>query len=206
MSPRIILIAVSSLQCLGNTRVLCSLLASDMKFSSFPRRLGPIQLPAQWITASISAGFKRPRHKSDHAPILRAEAKNTWSYTSTPSITFMAFCLIKQVDKFTFTYSFTIIFLFTSHCTVIRIQRAERKNTPCQSFRNLLVNLLLLFVLLLLLLFHLPFLLLRILLLLHLFHLLFLLLFRLFFSSLFFFLLIPFFFLLLLHPLLFFHL
>jgi hypothetical protein len=39
---------------------------------------------------------KQPRHEADHSPPSSAEVKNAWSYTSTPSILFMAWYLMKQ--------------------------------------------------------------------------------------------------------------
>jgi hypothetical protein len=44
---------------------------------------------------------KQQRRESDHSP-SSAEAKNTWSYTSTFTYVFMAFLLIKYKDNFTF--------------------------------------------------------------------------------------------------------
>jgi hypothetical protein len=33
--------------------------------------------------------------------------KNAWSYTSTPQYIFMAWCLVKHRDNFTFTFTHT---------------------------------------------------------------------------------------------------
>jgi hypothetical protein len=35
-----------------------------------------------------------------------AEVKNAWSYTTTPQYVFMACCLVKHRDNFTFTFTF----------------------------------------------------------------------------------------------------
>jgi hypothetical protein len=72
---------------------------SDFSFSSlklvigiflFPRPvLGSTQSPIQWIPR-----VKRPGREAEHLSQTSAEAKNTWIYTFTPSIVFMAQCLI----------------------------------------------------------------------------------------------------------------
>jgi hypothetical protein len=43
--------------------------------------------------------------EADHSPPSSAEVKNAWSYTSTPQYAFMAWCLVKNRDNFTFTIS-----------------------------------------------------------------------------------------------------
>jgi hypothetical protein len=40
--------------------------------------------------------------EADHSPPSSAEVKNVWSYTSTPQYVFMAWCLVKHRDNFTF--------------------------------------------------------------------------------------------------------
>jgi hypothetical protein len=64
--------------------------------------LGPTQPPIQWIRAALSLGVKRPGHEVDHSPPSSAKVKNAWSYTSTPQYVFMAWCLVKRRDNFTF--------------------------------------------------------------------------------------------------------
>jgi hypothetical protein len=46
---------------------------------------------------------KRPGREAEHSPPSSAEVKNAWSYTSTPQYVFMAWCLLKHRDNFTFT-------------------------------------------------------------------------------------------------------
>jgi hypothetical protein len=46
---------------------------------------GPTQPPIQWVPGALSLGVKRPGHEADHLPPSSAEAKNAWSYTSTPN-------------------------------------------------------------------------------------------------------------------------
>jgi hypothetical protein len=62
--------------------------------------LGPTQPPIQWVPGALSAGVKRPGREAYHSPLSSAEAKNTWSNTSTPPYVFMAQGLIKYLDKF----------------------------------------------------------------------------------------------------------
>jgi hypothetical protein len=65
--------------------------------------LGPTQPPIQWVSGALSLGVKRSGHEADHSPPSSAEVKNSWSYTSTPQYVFMAWCLLKHRDNFTFT-------------------------------------------------------------------------------------------------------
>jgi hypothetical protein len=47
---------------------------------------------------------KRAVREADNSPPSSAEVKNVWSYTSTPQYAFMAWCLVKQRNNFTFTF------------------------------------------------------------------------------------------------------
>jgi hypothetical protein len=68
--------------------------------------LGPTQPPIKWVSGALSLGVKRPRREADHSPPLSVRSKNAWSYTSTPQYVFMAWCLVKHRDNFTFTFNF----------------------------------------------------------------------------------------------------
>jgi len=48
-------------------------------------------------------GIKQPESEAYHSPLCSAEAKNAWRCTSTPKYVFMAWCLVKHRDNFTFT-------------------------------------------------------------------------------------------------------
>jgi hypothetical protein len=48
-------------------------------------------------------GVKWPGREADHSPPTSVDVKNAWSYTSTPQYVFMAWCLVKHRDNFTFT-------------------------------------------------------------------------------------------------------
>jgi hypothetical protein len=72
----------------------------------------PTQLPIQWVLGVLSLGVKRPGREADHSPPSSAEAKNVWSYTSTPQFVFIAWCLVKHRDNFTF-FTFTFIKSFS---------------------------------------------------------------------------------------------
>jgi hypothetical protein len=61
-------------------------------------------------TWALSLGVKRPGREADHSPPSSAEVKNAWSYTSIPQYVFMAWCLVKHRDVFTFTFTFTYTF------------------------------------------------------------------------------------------------
>jgi hypothetical protein len=51
--------------------------------------LGPTQPPNQWVKGALSLGVKRPGREAHHLPPSSAEAKNAWSYISTPQYVFM---------------------------------------------------------------------------------------------------------------------
>jgi hypothetical protein len=73
--------------------------------------LGTTQPPIQWVPGALSLGVKRPGREVDNSLPSNAKIKNAWSYTSTPQYVFMAWCLVKQRDSFTFlpfTYPFWI--------------------------------------------------------------------------------------------------
>jgi hypothetical protein len=65
--------------------------------------LGPTQPPIQWVLVSLSLGVKRPECEADNSPPSSAKVKNAWSYASTTQYVFMAWCLVKHRDNFTFT-------------------------------------------------------------------------------------------------------
>jgi hypothetical protein len=64
--------------------------------------LGPTQPPIQWVPGALSLRVKWPGCEANHSPPSSAEVKNAWSYTSTPQYVFMAWCLVKHRDNFTF--------------------------------------------------------------------------------------------------------
>jgi hypothetical protein len=64
--------------------------------------LGPTKPPIQWVPGALSLGVKQLRHEADHSPPSSAEVENVWSYTSTPQCVFIAWCLVKHRDNFTF--------------------------------------------------------------------------------------------------------
>jgi hypothetical protein len=64
--------------------------------------LGPTQPPIQWVPGSLSPRVKWPDREAYHLPRSSAEVKNAWSYTFSPRYVFMAWCLVKYRDNFTF--------------------------------------------------------------------------------------------------------
>jgi hypothetical protein len=66
------------------------------------------QPPIQWVPGALSLGVKRPGREADHSSPSSAEIKNAWSYISTPQYVFMAWCLVKHRDNFTFTFTQTL--------------------------------------------------------------------------------------------------
>jgi hypothetical protein len=63
-------------------------------------------------TGIPSLGVKRLGREAAHSPPSSAEVKNAWSYNSTPQYVFMAWCLVKHRDKFTFYHALTMKFIF----------------------------------------------------------------------------------------------
>jgi hypothetical protein len=59
------------------------------------------------VPGAFSLGVKRPGSEADYSPPFSAEVKDVWSYTSTPQYVFMAWCLVKHGDNFTFTFIFS---------------------------------------------------------------------------------------------------
>jgi hypothetical protein len=74
--------------------------------------LGPTRPPIQWVPGTLALGVKRPGREADDSPPSSAEVKNAWSYTFTPQYVFMAWCLVKHRDNFTFFYFICFVTLF----------------------------------------------------------------------------------------------
>jgi hypothetical protein len=66
--------------------------------------LGPTQPPIQWVPGALYLAVRRPGREADHSPPSCAEVENAWSYTSIPPYVFMAWCLVKHRNNFTFTF------------------------------------------------------------------------------------------------------
>jgi hypothetical protein len=77
--------------------------------------LGPTQPPIQWVTGALSLGVKLPGREAAHSPPSSAEVKNAWSYTSTSQHVFMAWCLVKHRDNFTFFLPFLILSMLATY-------------------------------------------------------------------------------------------
>jgi hypothetical protein len=73
--------------------------------------VGPIQPSIQWVPGALSLGVRRPGREADHSSPSSAGVKNAWNYTSTSQYVFMAWCLVKHSDNFTFFFTFYSILL-----------------------------------------------------------------------------------------------
>jgi hypothetical protein len=51
---------------------------------------------------ALSLGIKQPKREADHSSSSSSEVKNARNYASTPSYFFIAYCLIKHRNNFTF--------------------------------------------------------------------------------------------------------
>jgi hypothetical protein len=60
-----------------------------------------------------------PKHEADHSTSPSVKVKNAWHYTSTPLYIFVAWCLVKHRDTFTFTFTFIQFPLLTFLRTAI---------------------------------------------------------------------------------------
>jgi hypothetical protein len=69
----------------------------------FRPALGPTQPPIEQIPVALTLGVKRPKREADHSPLSNVKVKSAWSHTSTPQYIFLAWCLAKHRDSFTFT-------------------------------------------------------------------------------------------------------
>jgi hypothetical protein len=62
---------------------------------------------------ALSLCVKRPGREADHSSPYSAEMKNAWAIHPLSQYTFMAWCLVKHKDNFTFTFNvFDIIITF----------------------------------------------------------------------------------------------
>jgi hypothetical protein len=62
---------------------------------------GSNQAPIQWVPETLSLGIKQLGREADHSPPSSAEV-NAWSCISTPPYVFIAWCLLKGRDSFTY--------------------------------------------------------------------------------------------------------
>jgi hypothetical protein len=75
--------------------------------------LGTTQPPIQWVPGAFSLGVKRPGREADHSSASSAErSRNAWSYISTPQYVFMAWCLVKHRDNFTFYFTLFSVYIY----------------------------------------------------------------------------------------------
>jgi hypothetical protein len=65
---------------------------------------GAQQASYQMGTGGSFPGVKWPGCEADHSHISSAKVKNAWSYNSSSPYVFMAWCLVKHRDNFTFTF------------------------------------------------------------------------------------------------------
>jgi hypothetical protein len=65
--------------------------------------LGPTQPPIHWVPGAPSLGVKRSGREADHSPPSSAEVKRG-ALLPLLQYVFMAWCLVKHRDNFTFTF------------------------------------------------------------------------------------------------------
>jgi hypothetical protein len=64
--------------------------------------LVPIEPPIQWVPEALSLGVKRSAREADHSPPSNAEVQECVALYLLPQYVFMAWCLVKHRDNFTF--------------------------------------------------------------------------------------------------------
>jgi len=62
------------------------------------------QPPVQRVSGALSPAVKQPGREDDHSLPSSAEVKNAWHCTSS-QYAFMTWCLVKQREKFTLTFT-----------------------------------------------------------------------------------------------------
>jgi hypothetical protein len=93
--------------------------------------LGPTQPPIQWVPGALSLGVKRQDREADHSHPSSAEVKNAWSHIFTPQYVFMAWCLLKHRDNFTFTL-FHIVCQPCAWRVVVWLELHVKQRLHCQ--------------------------------------------------------------------------
>jgi hypothetical protein len=86
-------------------------------FTASRTALGPTQPPIQWLPVALFLGVKWPGREADRSPPSSDEVSSAWSYTSTPHYVFMAWCLVKHRDNFTFTFTYICVHFLAPHRT-----------------------------------------------------------------------------------------
>jgi hypothetical protein len=67
--------------------------------------LGPTQPPIQWVPGTLYLGVKRSGRGADHSPPPSAEIEECVELYLHSQYVFMAWCLVKHRDNFTFTFT-----------------------------------------------------------------------------------------------------
>ena len=69
-------------------------------------RLAPTQCPLQSMPWASSPWIKWSGHEADNWPLSSSKTANTWSYTCTPSYTFILLCLIRHRNNFILNFTY----------------------------------------------------------------------------------------------------
>jgi hypothetical protein len=84
--------------------------AGNFSFHHHIQNISGAHPASYWMgTRGSFPGVKWLGCEADHSPPCSAEVKNAWSYTSTPQYVFMAWCLVKHKDNFTFYLFLSLI-------------------------------------------------------------------------------------------------
>jgi hypothetical protein len=93
---------------------------------------GPPSLPSNGYQGLFPWGYSGRGAKLTTHLHLVPKSKNAWSYTSTPQYAFMAWCLVKNKDNFTFTLAYTqlssvanILHVIQRRCIICEVHLAS---------------------------------------------------------------------------------
>jgi hypothetical protein len=91
--------------------------------------LGPTQPPIQWVPGAVPLGLKQLGREADHSPPSSAEVRMRGAIPLLPQYIFMAWCLVKHRDNFTFTfYYFADCLILSSQDTYIKESKTFQNN------------------------------------------------------------------------------
>jgi hypothetical protein len=109
-------------------------------FTTASRRvLGPTQTSISWVPTDLSQVIKQPEREAEHSLPPSVEDKNAWSYTSNSLYVFMAWCLIKHRESFTFNdihvANISILLSWVCQCSLSKMLWTE-ENPPVILFHS----------------------------------------------------------------------
>jgi hypothetical protein len=81
----------------------------------------PTQPPIRWVQDALSLGVNRPGREADHSPASSAEVKECEELYLHPQYVFMAWCIVKHRDNFTFVYIYIYIYIYIYNAVLFNV-------------------------------------------------------------------------------------